>query len=295
VYYHINHTNTYTYHSPVRLEPHLVRLRPRCDGWQRLHNFALYVEPTPIGMSQIIDLDGNAIVRLWFEGTTEILKITATAQVETYQINPFDYLLEPWAIELPLDYPSSLSAQLQPYLKFYSPVPDQRVVELAQDIAYKVERKTTLFLGKLNQHLHKICQRVDRYADDPWLPGITLQSQRGTDRDLTVLFMDVCRVVGLAARFVSGYQESDPNLKNRQLHTWAEVYLPGAGWRGYDPTQGLAVSDTYVAVAASALPAYAVPISGGFIPVDEVSSKERTVDPHMTFHIDFRSENGIAD
>jgi transglutaminase-like putative cysteine protease len=295
VYYHISHTTTYTYPSLVRLQPHLVRLRPRCNGWQRLHNFFLHLDPTPLGISQVIDLDGNTSHKLWFEGTTETLEITATAQVETCQTNPFDYLLEPWAIELPIDYPSSLFLQLQPYLKSYSPVPDPHVVELAQDIASKVENKTTAFLGKLNQHLNKICKQILRDSSDPWMPGITLKSQRGSSRDLTVLFMDVCRAMGLAARFVSGYQEGDPDAENRRLHTWAEVYLPGAGWRGYDPTQGLAVSDTYVAVAASAVPAYTIPISGDFIPVDTVSIAEQKVSSQMTFHIDFRAENGIAD
>lgn len=295
MYYHISHTITYTYNGLVRLKPHLVRLRPQCDGWQRLHNFALYVKPTPIGICPIIDLDGNTSHKLWFEGTTETLEITATAQVETCQTNPFDYLLDPGAIEVPIDYPSSLSLQLQPYLKSYSPIPDPHVVELAQDLASKVENKTTLFLGKLNQHLHKICKWIVRDSGTPWLPGITLKSQRGSDRDLTVLFMDVCRVMGLAARLVSGYQEDNPNSENRRLHTWAQVYLPGAGWRGYDPTQGLAVSDTYVVVAASAVPAYTLPITGDFIPMGEGSNPDRTVDSHMKFHIDFRAENGIAD
>jgi transglutaminase-like putative cysteine protease len=243
----------------------------------------------------MIDLDGNTSHKLWFEGTTETLEITATAQVETCQTNPFDYLLEPWAIELPIDYPSSLLLQLQPYLKSYSPAPDPHVVELAQDIAGKVENKTTLFLGKLNQHLYKIFKHNIHNSGTPWLPGITLKAQRGSDRDLTVLFMDVCRVMGLATRFVSGYQEDHANADHQRLHSWVQVYLPGAGWRGYDPTQGLAVSDTYVAVAASAVPAYTLPISGDFIPVGEGSNSDRAVDSHMTFHIDFHPENGIAD
>jgi transglutaminase-like putative cysteine protease len=295
VYYHINHTTTYTYPHPVILGPHVIRLRPRCDGWQRLHNFALHVDPTPIGISQIIDFDGNSIVKLWFEGITETLKITTTAQVETFQTNPFDYILEPWAIELPLDYPTLLSLQLQPYQKFYSPVPDPSIIELAQDIASKVEYKTTAFLGKLNQHLYKICKQIFRDFGNPWMPGITLKLQRGSSRDLTVLFMDVCRAMGLAARFVSGYKEGDADPENRRLQTWAEVYLPGAGWRGYDPTQGLAVSDTYVAVTASAVPAYTVPISGNFSPVNEVLSSAQTVRSKMIDYIDFRAENGIAD
>lgn len=295
MYYHISHTITYTYEGRVHLKPHIVRLRPWCNGWQRLHNFALHVSPVAIGMSPLVDLDGNTSTKLWFEGTTETLEIIATAQVETCQIHPFDYLLEPWAIELPFDYPSSLSAQLQPYFKTYNPVPHPQIVELAQDIAGKVENKTTLFLGKLNQHLHKICKHILRDSDTPWLPGITLKAQRGSDRDLTVLFMDVCRVMGLAARFVRGYQHATPDGENPRWHSWAEVYLPGAGWRGYDPTQGLAVDDTYVAVAASAVPAYTLPVSGDFIPLGDRSHLDRPMASHVKCHIDFRAEPGIAD
>ena len=78
--------------------------------------------------------------------------------------------------------------------------------------------------------------------------------------------MEVCRTVGLAARFVSGYQEGDPDSSDRDLHAWVEIYLPGAGWRGYDPTLGLAVSDRHITVAASAIPQYAAPIQGTFAP-----------------------------
>jgi transglutaminase-like putative cysteine protease len=84
----------------------------------------------------------------------------------------------------------------------------------------------------------------------------------GSCRDLTVVFMEACRAVGLAARFVSGYEEGDSNILERDLHAWAEVYVPGGGWRGFDPTHGLAVSDRHITLVASPYPAQTLPISG---------------------------------
>ena len=89
-------------------------------------------------------------------------------------------------------------------------------------------------------------------------------TRTGACRDLTVLFMECCRSLGLAARFVSGYQEGDKGTDRRYMHAWAEVYLPGGGWRGFDPTHGIAVTDRHVAVASGPTPATAAPISGTF-------------------------------
>jgi transglutaminase-like putative cysteine protease len=103
---------------------------------------------------------------------------------------------------------------------------------------------------------------------------VTWQQKEGTCRDFAILFMEVCRLIGIAVRFVSGYQQGDSNSSDRHLHAWVEVYLPGAGWRGYDPTHGLAVADGHVALAASSLPRYAAPISGVFRPGSAQSTIE---------------------
>lgn len=263
--YQIIHTTTYTYDRPVALTTHVIRLRSRCDGSQKLLSFSLEIDPQPMGISQIIDLDGNSLIQTWFAGTADYLKIDVRSQVETYRVNPFDYLLEPWALNLPIDYPTSLLTQLQPYLQpQLSETIDPAVWQLAQEICQESNNETSTFLSKLNQRIYENCQYITRETGDPLPPGITWNQKTGSCRDLTVLFMAACRAVNLAARFVSGYQEGDPDKKERDLHAWAEVYLPGAGWRGYDPTQGLAVSDRHIALVASAIPKYTAPISGSF-------------------------------
>lgn len=267
--YQISHITTYKYSQPVTLQPHLVRLRPRSNGWQTLKLFSLQVTPTPISRSQIIDLDGNALIKVWFPPEkTNYLQVQAQSQVETHESNPFNYLMEPWAARLPIDYPASLLLQLQPYLtgqnvSFATSV-DPIALQLAQEINHAVSGDTINFLGTLNQRIYETCRYLVRETGTPLSPGITWSEKQGSCRDLTVLFIEVCRSVGLAARFVSGYQEGDLDQNDRDLHAWAEVYLPGAGWRGYDPTLGLAVSDRHIALVASAVSQYAAPISGNF-------------------------------
>ncbi len=284
--YHISHTTTYIYTQPVLLQLHTLRLLPRSDSWQKLHSFSLAVEPNPFKISQITDLDGNTIAQLWFQEATEHLNLQVTTEVETYQTNPFDYLLEPWATKLPIDYPSSLLCQLQPYQQSYGLVPDSAIAQLAQDLYQDVQGDTITFLTALNQHLYETCEYTIRDTGNPWPAGVTLRQKRGSCRDLAVLFMEVCRAVGLAARFVSGYQEGDPKQNNRHLHAWAEVYLPGGGWRGYDPTHGLAVADRHVALVATALPSYATPVSGNFTPVKPIlNGKGHSIESQMQVHL----------
>ncbi|MEP0916257.1 transglutaminase family protein [Leptolyngbya sp. DQ-M1] len=257
--YQISHTTTYTYSDPVTLQPHLIRLRPRSDSWQMLTMFSLQVTPIPISQSELTDLDGNIFIKVWFSPElTTSLNVQALSQTLTQQPNPFNYLLEPWAIALPIDYPTSLLKQLQPYVGST----DSVALQLAYEIAEASGNSVTQFLNELNQRIYTSCQYRTRETGNPYPAGLTWTQKQGSCRDLTVLFMEVCRSIGLAARFVSGYQEGDPEHPDRHLHAWAEVYLPGAGWRGYDPTHGLVVSDRHIALAASALPEYAAPIVG---------------------------------
>ncbi len=283
--YNISHTTIYTYTQPVLLKPHVLRLRPRCDGWQKLHSFSLTIDPKPEGISHLADLDGNSLTQLWFTKTTEQLKLKITTQVETYKTNPFDYLLEPWTAKLPIDYPSSLAAQLKPYLQPYSVVVDPVAIELAQDIVQEVNSDTVAFLSTLNQRLYESCDYINRETGEPWQAGVTGRRKRGSCRDLVVLFMEICRAIGLATRFVSGYQEGDLEQEKRDLHAWAEVYLPGAGWRGYDPTHGLAVADRHVALAASALPSYAAAVSGNITPVKPLAATGKVTESRIEAHI----------
>ncbi|XWK86405.1 MAG: transglutaminase family protein [Phormidium sp.] len=265
--YHIAHTTTYKYQQAVTLTPHTIKLIPRNDAGQKVHQLSLEIDPKPTGICYNDDLEGNVVLQTWFNESTEYLKIKVSSQVETFRKNPFDYILEPFALKLPIDYSASLLTQLYPYLqRLYPGNIDPIAAQLAQEILVASSHQTTTFVNKLNQQIYESCQYVIREIGDPLPAGITWQEKSGSCRDFAVLFMEVCRAVGLAARFVSGYQEGDSDQIERDLHAWVEVYLPGAGWRGYDPTHGLAVSDRHIPLVASAFPNYTAPISGSFSP-----------------------------
>jgi transglutaminase-like putative cysteine protease len=270
--YKIFHQTIYTYNQAVILQPHLLRLRPRSYGGQILQNYCLEVSPEPLGVAEIFDLDGNATTQIWFGEPTEKLSITVRSEVGTFGANPFRYLPETWATQLPINYPNFLLQQLQPYLNSYGAAADALVIQLAQEILQEVEGNTLAFLARLNQRIYTECLYSSREHGHAWPGGVTWREKQGSCRDFAVLYMDVCRVMGLAARFVSGYQEGDIQQTARDLHAWVEVYVPGGGWRGYDPTHGLAVSDRHIALAANVYPTYCAPIVGNIIPIPTAST-----------------------
>ena len=262
--YRIVHTTHYSYRQPVFLGSHLLRLHPRSDGHQTLQRFSIDVDPTPELISDQLDVLGNVCTGLsFFNQTLPHLRIQTQSEVETHATNPFNYLLEPWATTLPIDYPNSVLAGLTPYLhqSIATPV-GASVTELAQRLLSEVDYDLSQFLTALTQCIYNHCTYVIRETGAPLPASITWQKKQGTCRDFAVLFMEVCRSVGVAARFVSGYQEGDPEQLNHDLHAWVEVYMPGGGWRGFDPTHGLAVADRHVALAVGIDPKQAAPVTG---------------------------------
>ncbi len=261
--YRIRHLTQYRYQQPVTLRQHILRLRPRSDSAQHLWNFDLEIDPAPAQQAAIVDTDGNSTIGLWFAPTpTDQLTLVTTAEVETYRVNPFDYLAESWAAALPIDYPTTVRTTLAPYLsETHGPIAPG-VIDLAQAIAYQVEGNVGFFLTTLASRIYQDCAYINRPTGHPLPGGVTWGKKTGSCRDLVVLFMEACRAVGLAARFVSGYEEGDSTIPDRDLHAWVEVYVPGGGWRGFDPTHGLAVSDRHIALVASPFPTQTLPISG---------------------------------
>lgn len=259
----INHSLTYRYSRPVYLEPYTLRLTPRSDGAQVLHAFDLRVDPEPQHASAAVDLEGVTSHCLHFSGLHDSLCISTRAVVETRRTNPYDFLLSDAAYSrLPLVYPAEQRVLLQSYLQRGGAEP--RVDALAGTLALDNRDGTLDFLASLTHRIHQVCRNEHRESGAPRRPGDTLARARGSCRDLAVLWMDACRAAGLAARFVSGYKLGGDDDSEHHLHAWAEVYLPGGGWRGFDPSTGLAVVDRHVALAASAFPALASPGQGSF-------------------------------
>jgi transglutaminase-like putative cysteine protease len=225
-------------------------------------HFDIRIEPQPSALSQCLDLEGNTVTHAWFDLKTERLRVTGRSEVETLRTDAFDYLLDPSARRLPPRYASGLETLLALYrLRAGS---DDHIGKFAQEIADEASGYTLGFLDGLNRRLHETCSHIIRETGWPQAPEFTLQERRGSCRDLAVLFIDACRAIGVVARFVSGYRRYSMDPAKRYMHAWPEVFLPGGGWRGYDPTHGDPVADHHVAGAASHEPAGAAPIQGAF-------------------------------
>jgi transglutaminase-like putative cysteine protease len=258
----VTHTSRYSYSKPVWLQPQIIRLRPRCDGALRLERFDIDIAPKPVAVSACLDIEGNSVIHAWFGDKATQLEIVTHFEVETGRTNPFDYLLDPSADTLPIAYGERLSGSLARYCLRADD--DDSVAKFARSLAEAAGGHTLAFLNALNDEIQRTCPISVREKGAPHPPAHTLEHRRGSCRDVAMLFIDACRAVGIAARFVSGYQRGGNGQEKRYMHAWPEVYLPGGGWRGYDPTHGLAVADAHVAVAACREPHGATPIEGSF-------------------------------
>lgn len=244
--FRVRHCLEYSYSEPVWLEPLLIRLRPLCNQFQRIDHFTLRLNPEPAGSSPLIDAAGNCAQRVWFTEKHSKLKLEAMTEAKTMRDNPFGFLLEPESTSIPFNYREALRPLLQTYLTCAA---KQELIELAQELLNESERQTIDFLMLLAQTvLHRVALKK-RPRGDPRSPEQTLTLGHGACRDLAVLYVGVCRTVGIATRLVSGYARQ-PAAGPPELHAWCEVYLPGGGWRGFDPSTGLAVDSGYLALAA---------------------------------------------
>ena len=271
----IRHHTHYHYSQPVQLGPQLLRFHPRDDGAQRVNEHQISISPTPVGRNDHLDLEGNRVTQVWFEEETDHFDIEVTMQVDTLRMNAFDFLLVPEAASLPIDHEHDMLCA-RAYLERITP--DDTVTAFAAELSMAVERDTLQFLDHLNHQLFTDFTQMHRETGAPQSPAHTLQSRRGACRDLAVLFVDCCRAEGIAARFASGYQKGDLQRERRHLHAWPEVYLPGAGWRGFDPTHGEALADTHVTIAAAAHPRDTMPVTGSFCGEGATSKLDYTLE-----------------
>jgi len=271
--YKIEHITRYSYSKEVFLEPHIVRLCPRSDSSQTVKYFEIDVKPTPTGITKIIDVGGDSVF-LWFEELTDSLEIRCRSEVETHRSNPFDFILaSDRAHRLPMEYGAPHETALEPYRIPSSDFGDSFEGFVAK-IMLESENSTLKFLSSLTSFIYDNFEHELREEGPAQEPEETLSKMKGTCRDFVVLFAEACRSMGFAARFVSGYTEGDLNNLDNYLHAWAEVFLPGGGWRGYDPTLGLAVADRHVALTSGATPIEASPVTGSFRSTDAIAEIE---------------------
>ena len=283
----VRHDITYAYDRPVFVGPHLLRVRPLSNSTQTLIGFQCRVDPEPQMTAHIRDANDNDAISAWFTGTTDTLSISIKSEVETLLENPFEYILDINANSLDTLYDDDLKRILSPYLE---PVPlcDDQYGELAVASVSDLEQlerellddsaEVPLeFVNTLNVRLNRRFKLIVRPEGAPYPPMVTLGNDEAACRDIVVLAMALCRRAGIAARFVSGFAVPDEDANEHHMHAWMEAYLPGAGWRGYDPTSGLAVADRHIAVANAADPADAAPVTGTVRGDDAVAKMSATV------------------
>ncbi len=257
----VRHQLRYQYDHPVVLQPHMLYLYPRTYPYQRLQRYELTIDPTPSKIVRNVDVEGNVQQLVYFNGPTTYLDITAEIEVDSEPFNSLDFVLFPFeAQQVPLKYPPQVRPLLETYLTREGVTP---IIETwARQLAASVSWQTVPFLLAVSNAIRQFTYAV-REEGAPYPPEQTLTEQRGSCRDYTTLFMAACRSLGLAARFVSGYLFGSAQQEH-QLHAWAEVYLPGAGWRGFDPTENTVVVNNHIFLATSARAELTAPVSGTF-------------------------------
>ncbi len=267
----LNHVTHYRYDRRVSLAPQVVRLRPAPHCRTPIVSYSLRVEPVEHFINWQQDPFANYLARLVFPEKTTAFKVTVDLVAEMAVFNPFDFFLEPEAETFPFTYSSESAHELAPYLVKAELTP--RFADFVQSIEREPQR-TIDFLVGLNQRLQRDIKYLIRMEPGVQTPELTLTNLSGSCRDTGWLLVQTLRHLGLAARFVSGYLiQLKPDVKSldgpsgtevdfTDLHAWCEVFLPGAGWVGLDPTSGLMAGEGHIPVACTPEPSSAAPISG---------------------------------
>lgn len=258
----ITHNTDYLFSSEVFLEPHYLRFRPRETPYLEIVDFSITMLSQPIGHRIIQDEESNVLDFCWFEGLTKKLTIKAESIVETKTYNPFDFILHPQNYnQLPFQYGEQQNKLLFATLE-KQPI-SEALIKYGEEIKKKTRFNTIQYLTQLTKQLHEDFTLEYREEGSPLLPDETFRLKRGSCRDLSWMLINLLRQEGLAARFTSGYFYFDMEEPAYELHAWVDVFLPGTGWLGLDPSHGIFTGNTHFPIASSAYFENTMPVSGG--------------------------------
>jgi transglutaminase-like putative cysteine protease len=265
----VRHRTIYRYSEPVALGEHRMMFRPRASHDLRLVKSRLEIRPHPSELRWLHDVFDNSVAIARFTGTTRELRFDSTATLEHFELARPEYVLEAGARRFPFQYADderpSLAAALT---RLY---PDERVNEWARHfVPASGSIRTMTLLDTMTRRIKKQFVYLRRIEKGVQTPAETLQRRSGSCRDFALLMMEAARALGLAARFVSGYifvPRSGPAaaLGGGSTHAWMQVYLPGAGWVDFDPTNSIVGNRNLIRVAVAWDPAHALPLWGSFI------------------------------
>jgi transglutaminase-like putative cysteine protease len=264
-HYQIIHRTNYSYSGLVRLGPHSLHLRSR-EGYDlRIESSTLTIQPQAF-LRWHRDVEGNSVAIAHFTCESDHLLIESILHIEQYDQQPLDFLVEDYAVNYPFTYDLEDYAVLQPYLFGNTDHVDPALSHWLSKIWRREEPiESYSLLQRINRSIHSLISYERREEPGVQPPSQTLFKQTGSCRDLAFLFMGLAKQLGFASRFVSGYSYTTRASHDAgSTHAWAEVFLPGAGWKGFDPTRGDIVGENYIPVAVGRLPHLVPPISGSF-------------------------------
>lgn len=264
--YKILHRTYYNFSSSVQLQPHALRLRPREGHELRIESSSLAITP-PATLRWHRDAEDNSVAIATFTASAHQLSIESNVIIQQFNQAPLDFLLAEYATDFPFAYVAEDRALLSPYLETTASNSNRPLTDWVANLCPSGEQIQTYAI------LQRLCRQIQlemtyQIREEPGVQSAieTLSCRTGSCRDFASLFMEAARHLGLAARFVSGYLHAPPSsIDFGATHAWAEVYLPGAGWKGFDPTIGKIVGTDHIAVAVARLPESVPPIAGSFI------------------------------
>jgi transglutaminase-like putative cysteine protease len=264
----VHHVTTYRYASPVSFGRHRLMLRPRDSHELRLQSAELTVS-VPCTVAWQYDVFGNSVAFVDFTGSADSLSIASTLKIERYALAQPNFPIAADAEVYPFMHSADDRADLGRLRELNYPDPRNIVTEWARQFAAGERKRTWDVLADMNSAINAGFKYSARYEEGTQTPLETLERNNGTCRDFALLFMEAARALGFGARFVTGYLDDPPDEGGVQgagaTHAWAEIFLPGAGWVEFDPTNGLIAAENLLRVAVTRDPSQAVPVGGSYV------------------------------
>ncbi|WGF90467.1 transglutaminase family protein [Marinivivus vitaminiproducens] len=283
----VRHTTTYRYSEPVRFGEHRLMFRPRDSYDQRLLASSLDVTPKPSAVRWIHDVFGNCVALVRFDVAADVLRFETTIRLDHTPQSVPDFQIDEGAKVYPFAYDDDEAMDLERSVERHCPDPDDVVGRWARRFLKPGGRtETSHLLMTMAYAIKEGFAYSRRTAPGTQDPILTLTIGKGTCRDFALLMMEAVRSLGFAARFVTGYiyvpdRDGSRHLGGGSTHAWCQVYLPGAGWVEFDPTNGIIGSRDLIRVAVARDPRQAVPLSGTFFGVPAASAR-MTVQVNVT-------------
>lgn len=277
----VTHLTEYLFADFVTLQPHRLLLRPREGHDIRIRSSQLDITPAH-SLRWHRDVYNNSVATVSFEEAANRLAITSEVILEHYDADPLDFVVSDYAVNYPFQYQSQEESDLAPFLEPNYPFDQQRLNDWFQQTGIlQSGMQTYVLLSELAAWIANNMQYRMREEPGVQTPGETIDYGSGSCRDFAALFMEICKQQGLACRFVSGYLHApSTEVGNGSTHAWAEVYLPGPGWKGFDPTIGELSDNRHITVAVARHPEWIPPVAGSFI--GNVQTPSLNVDVQVT-------------